>query len=112
LLTLLLVGIYLLAVTALTALTAPVTGKSPVAVATATLLAAAVFRPAQRRIRLAVDRRFDRARYDARRTIEGFAGRLRHEVDLVDVHEDLVATVDEVLRPAHVLVWMRPGVRS
>ena len=109
LLTVLLVGIYLGAVTTLTALTAPVTGESPLAVAAATLLAAAAFQPARRRIQSVVDRRFNRARYNARHTVEAFAGQLRQEVDLDDVQSHLVATVDTVLQPAQVGVWLRPG---
>ena len=107
-LTLLLVGIYLAAVTALTALTAPVTGESPIAVAAATLLAAAVFGPARRRIQAAVDKRFNRARYDAQRTLESFASTLRQEVDIDDVNDHLITTVGEVLQPAAVSVWLRP----
>lgn len=108
-LTVLLVGIYLAAVTALTALTAPVTPDSPVAVAAATLLAAAAFQPARRRIQSVVDRRFNRARYDARRTIEAFASSLRQEVDIEDVQTHLFETVDDVLKPASMTVWLRPG---
>ena len=109
-LSLLLVSIYLSAVTVLTAVTAPVTGNSPVAVAAATLLAAAVFQPARRRIQSVVDRRFNRARYDARHTVEAFASSLRQEVDLDDVHGHLLATIGEVLQPARVTVWLRPEV--
>ena len=111
-LTVLLVGIYLAAVTALTAITAPVTGESPIAVAAATLLAAAVFQPARRRIQSAVDRRFNRARYDGRRTVEAFASSLRQEVDLDDVREHLVDTVDDVLKPARITVWLQSGATS
>ena len=108
-LTLLLIGIYLLAVTTLTALTAPVTRNSPVAVAAATLLAAAAFQPARRRIQSAVDRRFNRSRYDARRTVAAFASSLRSEVDIDDVQGRLVETVDQVLKPASLRVWLRQG---
>ena len=109
LLTLLLVGIYLLAVSTMTTVTASRTGDSPVGVAAATLLAAAAFQPARRRIQSTVDRRFNRARYDARRTVEGFATSLRQEVDIDDVQVHLLATVDQVLHPATVTVWLRQG---
>ena len=109
LLTLLLVGLYLVAVTTLTAVTAPVTRDSPVAVAAATLLAAAAFQPARRRIQAVVDRRFNRARYDARQTVEAFASSLRQEVDLDGVNSHLVTTVTDILSPTDVAVWLRPG---
>lgn len=112
LLTLLLVGIYLAAVTVLTTITTSRTTDAPIAVAAATLLAAAAFQPARRRIQSVVDRRFNRARYNARRTVEDFATSLRQEVDLDDVHGHLVETVDEVLQPAAVTVWLRPGTVS
>ena len=79
---------------------------STVAVAAATLAAAAVFNPLRRRVQFAVDRRFNRARYDAEQTIAAFAGRLKDIVDLNSVRADLVAVVDQALEPAHVLVWI------
>lgn len=110
LLTVLLAGIYLGGVTVLTAATAPFTRESPVAVAAATLLAAAAFRPARRRIQSVVDRRFNRTRYNARRTVEGFAASLRQEVDLDDVRAQLLETVDDVLQPTAMTVWLRFGI--
>jgi hypothetical protein len=77
-----------------------------VAVAAATLAAAAVFNPLRRRVQLAVDRRFNRARYDAEQTIAAFAGRLKDIVDLDSVRADLVAVVDQALEPAHVSMWI------
>jgi hypothetical protein len=77
-----------------------------VAVAAATLAAAAVFNPLRRRVQLAVDRRFNRARYDAEQTIAAFAARLKDIVDLNSVQADLVAVVDQALEPAHVSVWI------
>jgi hypothetical protein len=79
---------------------------STVAVAAATLVAAAVFNPLRRRVQLAVDRRFNRARYDAEQTIAAFAGHLKDLVDLNSVRADLVAVVDQALEPAHVSVWI------
>lgn len=107
LLTAVLVSIYLAAVTLLTAATAPITRKSPVAVAAATLLAAAVFGPARRTIQGAVDRRFNRARYDASRTVEAYRLRLREEVDLDALSRDLLATVRSSMQPAGAAVWLR-----
>lgn len=112
LLTVLLVSIYLLAVTALTSVTTSRTGDSPIGVAAATLLAAAAFQPARRRIQSAVDRRFNRARYDARRTVERFATSLRQEVDIDDVRSHLLTTIDDVLQPQSVTIWLRTGAPS
>jgi hypothetical protein len=81
-------------------------GAPPVVVAGATLVAAALFRPLRRRVQRAVDRRFNRARYDADRTIAGFAGRLKDAVDLDDIGGDLVGTVRQALEPAHATVWL------
>jgi len=82
---------------------------STVAVAAATLAAAALFSPVRRRVQRAVDRRFNRARYDADQTIAAFAGRLKDGVDLDAVREDLAGVVQAALEPAHVSVWMRRG---
>ncbi|HVM18715.1 MAG TPA: hypothetical protein VM307_02020 [Egibacteraceae bacterium] len=106
LLTVLLVGLYLGAVTLLTAVTAPVTGDSPIAVAAATLAAAAAFGPARRRIQSAVDRRFNRARYDAGRTVETYRGRIRDEVDVSAVADGLLATVTASMQPASAALWL------
>jgi MFS family permease len=78
---------------------------TPVAVATATLAAAALFNPLRRRVQRAVDRRFNRARYDADQTVAAFAGRLKDAVDLNSVRDDLARVVHQALEPAHVSVW-------
>lgn len=109
LLTAVLVGVYLAAVTLLTSVTAPFIGQSPLAVAAATLIAAAVFGPARRRIQAAVDRRFNRARYDAARTVDSYRGRLRDEVDLESVASDLVATVLSSMQPTRTHLWLTAG---
>jgi hypothetical protein len=77
-----------------------------VAVAAATLAAAALFNPLRRRVQRAVDRRFNRARYDADQTIAAFASRLQDAVDLDAVRDDLAGVVQKALEPAHISVWM------
>jgi hypothetical protein len=80
--------------------------RTPVAVATATLAAAALFTPLRRRVQLRVDRWFNRTRYDADRTIAAFAARLKDTVDLDSVRDDLATVVGQALEPAHVSVWI------
>jgi hypothetical protein len=80
---------------------------SSVAVAASTLAAAALFNPLRRRVQRAVDRRFNRARYDADRTVATFAARLNDAVDLDSVRDDLARVVHQALEPAHVSVWTR-----
>jgi len=79
---------------------------TPVAVAASTLAAAALFNPVRRRVQQAVDRRFNRARYDADQTVAAFATRLKDAVDLDSVRDDLASVVHHVLEPAHVSVWI------
>ena len=78
---------------------------TPVAVAASTLAAAASFNPLRRRVQRAVDRRFNRARYDADQTVAAFAARLKDAVDLDSVRDDLAGVVHQALEPAHVSVW-------
>ncbi|HYB89136.1 MAG TPA: hypothetical protein VEC76_19980 [Streptosporangiaceae bacterium] len=79
---------------------------TPVAVAGATLAAAALFSPLRSRVQRAVDRRFNRARYDADRTVAAFASQLQDAVDLDSVRDDLATVVQKALEPAHVSVWL------
>jgi hypothetical protein len=109
--TAMLVGLYLASVTILTSLTAPVTRESPVAVAVATLLAAAAFQPLRLRIQQLVDRRFNRASFDAAREVEAYRGRLRGQLELASVGDDLVGTVQSTLEPAAVSLWLPSGDR-
>jgi hypothetical protein len=80
-----------------------------IAVAASTLAAFALFQPVLRRVRRGVDMRFDRARYDADRTVAEFSGRLRGEVDIATVAKDLDATVQQAVNPASVRLWIREG---
>jgi hypothetical protein len=79
---------------------------STVAVAAATLAAAALFNPLRVRVQRVVDRRFNRARYDADQTVAAFAARLKDAVDLDSVRDDLAGVVNQALEPAHVSVWI------
>jgi len=79
---------------------------TPVAVAAATLAAAALFNPVRRRVQRAADRRFNRVRYDADQTVAAFAGTLRDAVDPGTVQADLLAVVSKAVEPAHVSVWI------
>jgi hypothetical protein len=77
------------------------------AVAGSTLLAAALFQPLRRRVQAAMDRRFNRTRYDAQRTASAFAGRLRDQLDLDSVVGEMRSAVGSSVEPANVTVWIR-----
>jgi hypothetical protein len=99
----LLVGVY--AGTVLLA-TRVVSINEPAAVAGSTLAVAALFNPLRRRVQRAVDRRFNRTRYDANRTVAAFAATVQDAVDLDSVRDDLATVVQQALEPAHVSVWL------
>jgi hypothetical protein len=79
------------------------------AVAGATLAVAALFQPARRRIQQAVDRRFNRRRYNAAKTIEAFSNRLRDQIDLDTLSTELLAIVDQTTEPTRASLWLRPS---
>ena len=91
----------------LQAVLAPFTRDSTIAVAASTLVVAALFQPLRRRVQRAVDRRFDRARYDGQKVVDAFGRQLRDEVDLDRLRTTLLATADDVVRPVSASVWLR-----
>jgi hypothetical protein len=106
-LTALLVSTYVLSVLAFRVVLDPLTGTSDLAVALSTLGVAALFRPLRSRVQAVVDRRFFRHQYDASLTLASFTGRLRQQVDLDAVSDDLRSVVHDTMRPAHVSLWLR-----
>lgn len=102
-----LAGAYLGSVVILQRLLSPVTADSDVAVAGSTLAVAALFRPMRSRMQSFIDHRFYRRKYDAGATLQGFSARLRDEVDLDSLAEQLVGVVGATMQPSHASLWLR-----
>ncbi len=104
-------SLFVILILGLQELLEPFTQRQSVAVAASTLAVAALFQPVLRRVRRAVDHRFDRARYDGEQTATAFSERLRAETDLATVTADLSATARAALAPTSLDVWLRPRRR-
>jgi hypothetical protein len=112
LLTALLAGIYAGVVLVLGQLFGGIGDTAPSwAVATATLAVAALFQPARHRIQAVVDRRFNRRKYNAVKTVEAFSARLRDEVDLDALLAELLTVVDQTMQPTRTSLWLRQSAR-
>ena len=98
---------YIGVVSAARAITEPLTGDTAVAVAASTLVVAGLFQPVRRRIQSSVDRRFNRAQYDAAATIATFSVRLRDEVDIESLHAELIGIVSTTMQPTATALWLR-----
>jgi hypothetical protein len=100
-------GLFVSFILVFQAVLAPVTQSNELAVAGSTLLVFTVFQPLRRRLQRLVDRRFNRSRYDAERTVAAFASRLRDEVDLEQLRAEIMASVAHTVEPSSVSLWLR-----
>jgi hypothetical protein len=108
-LTVMLAGVYFGGVVGLQRLLSPIVGESnQLATVASTLAIAALFNPLRHRVQAFVDLRFYRKRYDARKTLETFALKLRNETDLDALNSDLLEVIRETMQPAHVSLWLHP----
>jgi MFS family permease len=104
--------VYVTGVFVLGRLLDPADGQSELAVAATTLGVAALFQPLRRRVQVAVDRRFNRARYDAAKTVAAFSARLHDQIDLGPLSDELLAVVDQTMQPTTASLWLRPSIRG
>ena len=104
--------VFFASILALQAVLRPLTAGSELAIAASTLGSLALFQPIRRRIQDAVNRRFDRSRYDASFAFDAFADQLRDEVDLDEVRADLIGAVRQTMAPAHASLWLRKTGRE
>jgi hypothetical protein len=111
LVTIVLVALFGTGIVAIQSVLSGVTNGETLAVAVSTLGAFALFQPVRRRIQGIVDRRFDRARYDAGLVIDGLTERLRDPLDLAALRTEIVGVATETVRPASAAVWLRPAER-
>jgi hypothetical protein len=112
LVTAVLVALFAAAVLALQSLLAEYTQGQTLAIAASTLVAFAAFQPVRRRVQNAVDRRFDRSRYDGERMAAAYAERMRDQVDLTDLEADIAGTISAALRPTSIGIWLRAPSRN
>lgn len=105
-------GVYLGLVVLLQRLLEPLTSDSDLAIAASTLAVAALFRPLRSRLQTFIDRRFYRQKYDAAKTLTAFSVRLRDQVDLDSLKNELVGVIGATMQPAHASVWLRGEVPS
>jgi hypothetical protein len=106
-----LAGVYFASVVGLEVLLRPVSSGNDLAIAATTLVVAALFLPARRRVQDAVDQRFNRRAYDAARTIDAFSARLREQIDLDTLRYELLAVVDESMQPSRASLWLQESGR-
>lgn len=102
-------ALYAFLVFAFGALLAPFTADSDITIAASTLAVAGLFRPLRIAVQRFIDKRFYRRRFDAQRTLEDFTARMREEVDIDALRSRLTGLVDDVMQPAHVSLWLKPG---
>ena len=103
----LLVAAFVVLILGLSSFLEPLTGGNTLAVTGSTLVTAALFAPLRNRVQRAVDRRFDRSRYDGERLLAAFGDRGRTDVDLVTISDDVLSTVDRAVRPSRSGLWLR-----
>jgi hypothetical protein len=100
--------VYFGSIVVLQQLLTPITGESDAAVVLSTLLIAALFLPIRRRVQDAIDRRFNRTRYNAEKTLEAFAATVRNETDLDALTTELLRVIQETMEPESLSIWLKP----